>query len=161
MPRVFVGAGSNLEPVAALRAGVAALERAFRAVRVSAVYRGAAVGAPAPDYLNIVVAFTTELPPDDVKAQLRAIEAAAGRTRGAALVALDLDLLIYGARVDAARRLPHPDVLRRAYVLVPLAELVPELAHPVTGEPLASVRSRSSRSADSALIEAGALETAV
>jgi 2-amino-4-hydroxy-6-hydroxymethyldihydropteridine diphosphokinase len=74
-----------------------------------------------------------------VKSELVAIEAAGGRQRGAAratLCSLDLDLLLYGARVDAAQNLPHSDVLRRAFVLAPLAEVAPDMRHPVTGERL-------------------------
>jgi 2-amino-4-hydroxy-6-hydroxymethyldihydropteridine diphosphokinase len=141
MPRVYVGAGSNSEPGARLHAAVAALERAFGPVRRSTVYRTAAVGMPAPAYLNLVVAFDSERRPEEVKSELVAIEAAAGRPRAAppsALCAIDLDLLLFGARVDPPRRLPHPDVLRRAFVLAPLAEIAPQLRHPVTGEPVAS-----------------------
>ena len=50
---------------------------------------------------------------------------------------LDLDLLLYGRRVDPGRCLPHADVLRRAFVLAPLAELAPRLEHPLTGQPYA------------------------
>jgi 2-amino-4-hydroxy-6-hydroxymethyldihydropteridine diphosphokinase len=143
--RIYVGAGSNSEPAERLRAAVAALERAFGAVRCSSTYRSAAVGARAPEYLNLAVGFESSGAPDHVKAQLTAIEAAMGRTRArsaSTLCALDLDLLIHGSRVDAGRRLPHPDVLRRAFVLGPLAELAPELVHPVTGERLAAAWTR-------------------
>jgi 2-amino-4-hydroxy-6-hydroxymethyldihydropteridine diphosphokinase len=161
LPRVYVGAGSNSEPRARLRAAVAALERAFGPVRRSAVYRTAAVGMPASDYLNLVVAFDSDLRPAAVKAALVAIEAAAGRQRDAvpsAVCVVDLDLLLYGARVDAPCRLPHPDVLRRAFVLAPLADVAPELRHPVTGEPVASAWRRLAESA-TAIENVGGLET--
>jgi 2-amino-4-hydroxy-6-hydroxymethyldihydropteridine diphosphokinase len=140
MPDVCVGLGSNDDPQGRLVDAVEALARELGALRRSSVYRSAAVGTPAPDYLNMAVAFRSDSGPDAVKALLMAVEAAAGRARTeprAALVALDLDLLLYGARVDAERRLPHPDVLRRPFVLAPLAELAPDVAHPLTGEALA------------------------
>jgi 2-amino-4-hydroxy-6-hydroxymethyldihydropteridine diphosphokinase len=140
MPRVYVGAGSNSEPRSQLASAVAALELAFGHVRCSPAYRSAAVEMPAPDYLNLVVAFDTDRGPAAVKSELAAIEAAGGRRRSAErtpLCALDLDLLLYGARVDARLRLPHPDILRRPFVLAPLADVAPDLEHPVTGEPLA------------------------
>jgi 2-amino-4-hydroxy-6-hydroxymethyldihydropteridine diphosphokinase len=148
--RVFVGAGSNVEPRERLRAAVVALERSFGAVSCSAVFQSAAVGVPAPDYFNVAVAFDTERGADELKLELVAIETAAGRSRAeprTALCPIDLDLLIYGSCVDAQRRLPHPDILRRAFVLAPLAELAPELAHPVSGERLASAASRLAESA--------------
>jgi 2-amino-4-hydroxy-6-hydroxymethyldihydropteridine diphosphokinase len=149
VPRVYVGAGSNSDPGPRLRAAVAALERVFGAVCCSAVYRSTAVSgavstaaaAAAPDYLNIAVGFDSGLGPARVKAELMAIEAAGGRRRDAGrapVCPIDLDLLIYGARVDAPLRLPHPDVLRRAFVLGPLVDVAPDLRHPVTGEPLAA-----------------------
>ena len=135
MPEVFVGAGSNADPERALRRAVAELEQRFGAVRCSRVHRSAAVGARAPDYLNLVVALSTERDVDFVHGELRAIETLAGRTRAnPAVCELDLDLLLYGARVDARRRLPRPGLFQAPFILVPLAELAPELVHPVTGQ---------------------------
>jgi 2-amino-4-hydroxy-6-hydroxymethyldihydropteridine diphosphokinase len=135
MPEVFVGAGSNADPVRALTLALAELERRFGALRCSHVYRSAAVGASAADYLNVVLSLSTEANADSVQIALRAIETLAGRSRkDPAVCELDLDLLLYGASVDAGRRLPRPGVFALPFVLGPLAELAPELIHPVTGE---------------------------
>ena len=135
MPEAFIGAGSNADPERRLRVALAELERRFGPVRSSSVYRGPAVGVPAPDYLNLVVTLATRLDVDSLRDELRAIEALAGRTRvDPAVCELDLDLLLYGSRVDAERRVPRPGLLTLPFVCVPLAELAPELAHPVTGE---------------------------
>jgi 2-amino-4-hydroxy-6-hydroxymethyldihydropteridine diphosphokinase len=88
---------------------------------------------------------------------LRAIERAAGRQRtDPARCELDLDLLFYGGRVDAAQRLPRPGVLALPYVLRPLAELAPELVHPVTGERVETVWRRA---ADDELARLGPIES--
>jgi 2-amino-4-hydroxy-6-hydroxymethyldihydropteridine diphosphokinase len=114
------------------------LERRFGPLRCWSVYRGPAVGRPAADYLNLVVALNVETSVDELRDELRAIETLAGRTRvDAAVCELDLDLLLYGCRVDAERRLPRPGILT-PFVLVPLAELAPELVHPITGQKLAA-----------------------
>lgn len=135
MPEIFVGLGSNAEPHRALRGAVAALAERFGAIRCSSVYRSAAVGVPAADYLNMVVAFASALPVAALVAELRALEDRAGRSRAdAAICVLDLDLLLYGWRVCAAERLPRPGLFAAPFVLVPLAELAPGLTHPVTGE---------------------------
>ncbi len=135
MPEVFVGAGSNAAPARGLKTAVAELERRFGHVRVSHVYRSAARGAPAADYFNLVVALTTKLAADPVHEALREIETLAGRNRrDPAVVELDLDLLLYGERVDAERRLPRPGLFSLPFVLAPLAELAPQLVHPLTGE---------------------------
>jgi 2-amino-4-hydroxy-6-hydroxymethyldihydropteridine diphosphokinase len=138
MPEAFIGAGSNADPERRLRLALAELERRFGPVRSSSVYRGPAVGVPGPDYSNLVFALTTERSVDSLRDELRAIEALAGRTRAdAAVCELDLDLLLYGCRVDADLRLPRPGLLSLPFVLAPLAELAPDLKHPVTGERLA------------------------
>jgi 2-amino-4-hydroxy-6-hydroxymethyldihydropteridine diphosphokinase len=135
MPDVYVGAGSNVDPERRLRFAAAELTRRFGALRSSNVYRSAAVGPAAADYLNAVFALRTEADVDTVCEALRAVEAAAGRTRRAATVCeLDLDLLLYGGRVDAQRRLPRPGLRAQPFVLIPLVALAPELTDPLTGE---------------------------
>ena len=85
--------------------------------------------------MNLVLSLSTQLDVDSVRDALRAIEALAGRSRvDPAVCELDLDLLLYGERVDALRRLPRPGLFTTPFVLGPLAELAPALAHPVTGE---------------------------
>jgi 2-amino-4-hydroxy-6-hydroxymethyldihydropteridine diphosphokinase len=134
MPEVFIGVGSNADPVRALREAVAALGRYYPPPRCSSVYRSSAAGVAAADYLNMAVAFTTEVGVATLLEQLAAIEDAAGRSRAdPAVCRLDLDLLLYGCRVDAAQRLPRPGLFELAFVLGPLAELAPELVHPLTG----------------------------
>jgi 2-amino-4-hydroxy-6-hydroxymethyldihydropteridine diphosphokinase len=135
MPEVFIGAGSNADPERRLRVALSELERRFGVLRCSSVYRGPAVGVPAADYSNLVVGLRSEVPVDSLREELRAIEACAGRTRlDPAVCELDLDLLLYGQCVDAERRIPRPGLFTLPFLLVPLAELAPDLEHPVTGE---------------------------
>jgi len=137
MPDVFVALGSNAEPERHLQQAAAGLEKRFGPLRRSSIYRSPAFGFQGADFLNSVVAFRSDIGPDAVQEILKAIEDAAGRLRSGPIsgpCALDLDLLLYGRRVDPRRRLPRSDVLRRPFVLAPLAELAPELTHPVTGE---------------------------
>jgi 2-amino-4-hydroxy-6-hydroxymethyldihydropteridine diphosphokinase len=135
MPEVFIGAGSNADPERHLRRALAELEARFGALRCSGVVRGPAGGVPPAANINLVVATATERAVDSLRAELRAIEALAGRTRAdPAICELDLDLLVYGWRVDATRRLPRPGLFTLPFVLAPLAEVAPDLVHPVTGE---------------------------
>jgi 2-amino-4-hydroxy-6-hydroxymethyldihydropteridine diphosphokinase len=144
MPEVLVGIGSNADPTRALRGAVAALEQRFGGVRSSSVYESPALDARGADYLNMVVAFFAALPVVELTAVLRSIEAAGGRRReDRAVCALDLDLLFYGARVDAEARLPRAGAFETPFVLGPLAELTPELVHPVTGERAAAAWRRA------------------
>src|SRR6185295_14661908 len=135
MVEALIGIGSNFEPRAALRAGLAALGQRYRGVLCSSVYRGPASGLAAADYLNMVAKVATAEDVDALRVELASIEAATGRTRADPRVCrLDLDLLTYGSRVDAMQRLPRPGLYTLPFVLVPLAEIAPELEHPLTGE---------------------------
>ena len=134
--RAYVGAGSNIEPREHLSAAMAELARRFSGLRLSSVYRTAAVGFEGPDFLNLVASFETSLPVDRVIAQLDEIENAAGRRRSAdrfSSRSLDLDLLMYGDVVDDTLKLPREDILEYAFVLAPMAEPAPDLVHPAEG----------------------------
>jgi len=140
MPEVFIGVGSNADPARVLHAAVAALGQRYGALRCSPVYRSRAAGIAAADYLNIVVALATDVGVNALREEFAAIETAAGRSRAdPAVCRLDLDLLLYGSRVDAVQRLPRVGVFELAFVLGPLADLAPELAHPLTGARCRSV----------------------
>jgi 2-amino-4-hydroxy-6-hydroxymethyldihydropteridine diphosphokinase len=136
MVDVYVGLGSNIDPERNVASAVAALERAFGALRCSGVYASPAYGFAGSDFLNLVVGFASASSPATVEDVLSALEQAAGRggpSQRSGSRTLDLDLLLFGRRVDAAQRLPRADVLLYPFVLAPLAELAPELAHPVIG----------------------------
>lgn len=135
MPQVYVAAGSNVEPERHLERAVAHLERAFGPLQVSPWYRNAAAGFDGADFINFVVGFETQLPVHEVRARLQQIEQVCGRAREAPKWAprtMDLDILLYGDQVCAEPGLilPRPDLLRRAYMLGPLADLAPERLHP-------------------------------
>ncbi len=113
--------------------------RRYGVLSISSVYKSAAVGFDGDDFLNLVV----ELQSDESAAQLcesiEAIHNLAGRRRGSdkwASRPLDIDLLLYNDLVDNRRpvNVPRSDVLEYSFVLRPLAELAPELRHPVTGK---------------------------
>ncbi|MDZ7590729.1 MAG: 2-amino-4-hydroxy-6-hydroxymethyldihydropteridine diphosphokinase [Rubrivivax sp.] len=114
-----------------------------RLVAVSRLYRSAPVDAQGPDFVNAVAELHTGLAPREMLAALQAIEHAHGRERPHrnAPRTLDLDLLLYGQRVveEPGLAVPHPRLHERAFVLLPLADLAPDLEHPRLG-PLAAFR---------------------
>lgn len=135
MPAVYVAAGSNVAPKRNLERALAQLEREFPGVRFSPWYRNRAVGFAGEDFINLVAGFDTTLPVHAVLARLHAIEGRCGRPREAPRWAprtLDLDVLLYGDLVcdEPGLKLPRPDLLKRAYMLGPLAALAPEVVHP-------------------------------
>lgn len=118
-----------------LRWALSELDRHFGACRRSNVYQSPAFGFEGPDFLNMVVSFGVESDADTVEEILSALENARGRNHAdrSGSRTLDLDLLLFGERVDARRRLPRADILRYPFVLAPMAEISPALRHPVTG----------------------------
>ena len=139
--RVFVGIGANLgDAVATVRAAFDALSElpGTRCVARSSLYRSAPVDAPGADYINAVAQLQTKMLPAALLKTLQAIEARFGRERPYrnAPRTLDLDLLLYGdRRIDTPLlTLPHPRMHERAFVLVPLAEIAPDLAQPIPAD---------------------------
>ena len=154
MPAVYLAAGSNVEPERHLTMAVRELRKHFPDVRFSPWYRNRAVGFEGDDFINFVAGFSTELTVEDVVARLQLIEALCGRTREAPRWAprtMDLDVLLYGelVRQTATLKLPRPDLLKRAYMLGPLADLAPELVHPTEGLTIGELWRRFDRSAHS------------
>jgi len=131
----YVGLGSNLggprEQVLAALRELGALPGCTLVAR-SSLYATTPVGPiEQPDYVNAVAALTTQLPPLDLLSALQGVEGAHGRRREGSRWGprtLDLDLLVYGHRRlrEPGLELPHPEMHRRAFVLVPLAEIAPE-----------------------------------
>ena len=137
MPRVYVALGSNMEPERHIAMAVQALRGRFGALSLSPIYRNKAVGFDGSDFLNGVAGFDSDLGVPELKSALNGIEHDCGRQRGAARFAprtLDLDLLLYGERVDAAAKLPRPEILKYGFMLKPLADIAAGVRHPLTGQ---------------------------
>jgi 2-amino-4-hydroxy-6-hydroxymethyldihydropteridine diphosphokinase len=150
--RAFIGIGSNLTPEENIREALRRLAQSTRLVSISTFYRQPAIGRPEePDFYNGVVAIDTDLPPAKLKWEvLRPIEAALGRRRSADKYAsrtIDLDLLLYGDSVLSSNQLtlPDPDILRRAFIAVPLYEISPALMLPGSGHPIRQIAERFGR----------------
>lgn len=151
MIRAWVGLGSNRgDPAAHLRAAVSGLAGLpqSRLVRISPVYRTAPQGrTDQPGFLNAVAELETALEPAALLEQLQALEAARGRRRDHEVRwgprTLDLDLLVYDDRYirEPGLEVPHPRLAERAFVLVPLADLAPDLEVPGMGR-VSDLRSR-------------------
>ena len=144
--RAYVGLGSNLGDRAAyLLLGLSALSRLPKThlLRLSPVYETDPVGPPQPPYLNMVAELETELSPTGLLAEMLRVEKALGRERRERWGprTLDLDLLLYGDLVleEEGLSVPHPRLHERAFVLVPLLDLLPEGRHPLLGQSFAEL----------------------
>lgn len=140
MTTAYIGLGSNLgDRMATLRTAVLRLETLGRIAGISSLYETEPIGyLEQPPFLNAVVALDTELAPGELLSALLRIERDLGRKRSFpnAPRTLDLDLLLVDDLVlDIPElTLPHPRLHERAFVLVPLAELAPEMVHPGSGQ---------------------------
>lgn len=141
MHSAYVALGANLDdPVARIKAALLALDGVpgVSLVQASSCYRTAPVGlAGQPDFINAVARVQTSLAPVDLLQALLGIEQHFGRVRleKNGPRTLDLDLLLYEDQVLHLPQLslPHPRMHLRAFVLVPLAEIAPELRLPGRG----------------------------
>lgn len=138
MAVVYLGLGSNEQPQKNLKLALRELRQRYGDVAVSPVYRSAALGFDGADFLNLVVRIESDQSPAELCDEMELIHNVAGRVRGSnkwESRPLDIDLLLYNDLVEPRRpaRVPRDDILEYSFVLRPLAELAPELVHPVTG----------------------------
>jgi 2-amino-4-hydroxy-6-hydroxymethyldihydropteridine diphosphokinase len=145
MPTAYIALGSNLAspagpPEATLAAAAARLESLGRIASRSSLYLTEPVGfAAQPRFVNAVVALETSLTPHQLLQSLLAIELEFGRDRSAGIAngprTLDLDILVYEKLKisEPDIEIPHPRLAERAFVLIPLHEIAPQLIHPSSG----------------------------
>jgi 2-amino-4-hydroxy-6-hydroxymethyldihydropteridine diphosphokinase len=149
--RAWFSLGSNIDPERNLPRCVEMLARRVRLLGISSVWQSPpADGSPQPDYLNAVVLAATDFTPEQLLTEVIApIENSLGRDRSGGKFSprtIDIDLLLYDRRVGeyAGRRLPHPDILLRPFVALPLADLSPQETHPETGDSFSVIAARFS-----------------
>ena len=144
MARVAISIGSNLERERNVKDALTVLGKTFGKLSRSPVYESAAYGFNGPPFYNLSVVFKTPLDVREVRETIQAIENQQGREMGekrSGSRSLDLDLLLYGDAVfhDQGLDVPRREILEHAYILKPLADLLPTTPHPVTGESFADI----------------------
>jgi 2-amino-4-hydroxy-6-hydroxymethyldihydropteridine diphosphokinase len=132
---VTASLGSNVEPKANICGATRELRALFPGLQASPVYESPAVGFEGANFLNLVVAFETELPLSSLRLSLEQIESNHGRHRTGRKYSnrtLDIDILTFGETVGtvAGMNLPREDITRFAFVLKPLADIRPNTRHP-------------------------------
>jgi 2-amino-4-hydroxy-6-hydroxymethyldihydropteridine diphosphokinase len=138
---VYFSLGSNLgNRLANLTAGLEGIEKFGERIAVSSVVETPAWGYDDPNsYLNLVAHFRVEISPEDLHLKIKEIESAAGRRprkadeQGYEARTLDIDILFYNDLIldTPELQIPHPRLQLRNFVLGPLAEIAPNLIHPV------------------------------
>jgi 2-amino-4-hydroxy-6-hydroxymethyldihydropteridine diphosphokinase len=141
--QAYIGIGSNLGDRKANT--LEAMERvsklpATRIVRASSLYESEPLGNARTWFVNSVIEIRTEFQPEELLKRLKAIEKAMGRKRvkgkrwGSRII--DLDILLCDQEIVDKRslKIPHPEMHKRRFVLLPLAELAPHVVHPHLGQ---------------------------
>ena len=154
---ILLGLGSNLPgpwgtPLETLRRALLEMKACgIEVVSQSKAYSTHAYGVGGqPDYVNAVLSVACLAPPEALMMRLHSLERRAARSRGERWGArtLDIDLLDWHGRIIGSSRergsrtelgfkplsLPHPGILKRPFVIVPLAEIAPEWHHPISGK---------------------------
>jgi 2-amino-4-hydroxy-6-hydroxymethyldihydropteridine diphosphokinase len=139
MATIYVGLGSNIEPEEHLGIAIRQLRERYGQIDVSSVYRSAAVGFAGDDFLNLVARLRSEESAEQICEEIERLHDLSGRVRGSEKWSsrpLDIDLLLYDDLVidEPPVRVPRSDILEYSFVLRPMAELAPDLVHPVTGK---------------------------
>ena len=136
---VYLSLGSNMgDRQENLDKGLDFLSRRLRVGKISAIYDTEPVGnVEQSRFLNLVCQAYTRLAPTALLALAKGIESKLGRTgKSNAPRPIDIDILLYDEQVIETPELiiPHPGMTERAFVLIPLAEIAPDLVHPVNGK---------------------------
>ncbi len=144
MPELVLSLGSNIDAARNIRLAVAELRLRFGDAVCSSVYQSSAVGFQGDDFLNLVAVFECEDSLQDICLTIKQIEAGLGRTRSLSKFSprtIDIDVLLYGEQSgeDCGIQLPRDEITRHAFVLRPLAEILPEQIHPQTEQSFAGM----------------------
>ncbi len=144
MAQIYLGLGSNIERERYITAGLDALAELLGSLQLSPVYDSAAIGFDGKPFLNLVVAARTGLQVGSLARSLRQIETDHGRPAQTTRFSprqLDIDILTYDNHVGVIEgvELPRGEILENAFVLRPLADLAPDVLHPVVGRSYASL----------------------
>ena len=144
MVKCYLSVGSNIDKKHNIQQALQTLGRLFGDIECSRIYESEAVGFDGDNFYNLVVGIQTGLSVLELASRLHTIEDEHGRRRGGKKFSsrtLDIDILTYGDQVGIVDgiALPRDEIIKNAFVLLPLSELAPDDRHPVLKKTYASL----------------------
>ncbi len=153
MAQICVSLGSNIDRERHIRQALALLQQRYGDLTISPVYQTASVGFEGEDFLNLVVKFNSNEAVKEVVQALKQIEDHMGRDRSLpkfSARSIDLDLLTYDKLVvdEDGVQIPRREILKNAFVLKPLSDIMGDDQHPEVGKTYAQLWDEMKGSAD-------------
>jgi 2-amino-4-hydroxy-6-hydroxymethyldihydropteridine diphosphokinase len=153
MARVTVSLGSNIDSERNIRRAIELLQQRYGELTISPAYQTAAVGFEGDDFLNLVVLFSSSDKVNDIVRVLKQIEDSMGRDRSLpkfSARSIDLDLLTYDSQIidEYGVQIPRHEILKNAFVLKPLSDIMGSERHPVVGKTYNELWNEMKSSAD-------------
>lgn len=138
---IYLGVGSNINKVENIQSCLNYFSSSFQYFQVSPTYQSPSYGFAGHDFYNLVVKIKSSFDLVSLKKWLMTVEDMHGRDRKQVRYSnrtLDIDILFYNEDVsdNDTIKIPRPEILTQAYVLKPLIDLAPDMAHPETGRTL-------------------------
>tara|TARA_Y100000389_G_scaffold165284_1_gene169394 strand:+ start:426 stop:929 length:504 start_codon:yes stop_codon:yes gene_type:complete len=133
--RVYVGIGSNIDPVEHIKKCIKALNDKFDDLKLSPTYESSSMGFEGPNFYNLAAFFKTKYDVVELKKILNQIETINGRSLDEVKFSsrtLDIDILYFDNLIDAEMNIPRGEITKFDFVLRPLYDLNPAHIHPIT-----------------------------
>ena len=135
MSLITISLGSNIEPQLNLEKAINEVAKFATLEKTSKIYKSKSVGFEGNDFLNQVILCEVKVELEETYFKLKKIEKKMGRVKNVNKFSdrlIDLDLLTFNDEISEGKiTLPHNDILKYSFVLVPFAEIYPEFIHPV------------------------------
>jgi len=135
MSLITISLGSNIEPQLNLEKATNEIAKFATLEKTSKIYKSKSVGFEGNDFLNQVILCEVKVELEETYCKLKKIEKEMGRVKNVNKFSdrlIDLDLLTFNDEISEGKiTLPHNDILKYSFVLVPFAEIYPEFVHPV------------------------------
>ena len=135
MSLITISLGSNIEPQLNLEKAIHKIAKFAALKKTSKIYKSKSMGFEGNDFLNQVILCEVKVDLEETYRKLKKIEKEMGRVKNVNKFSdrlIDLDLLTFNDEISEGKiTLPHKEILKYSFVLVPFAEIYPEFVHPV------------------------------